>query len=139
MIFVKDKEKQRRLEICKACKYYKEETKTCGTFRVLKPEGDVITYRKKKVKLCGCIMPLKTKFKGVSCPINKWKGELSKEEVEAIRSLLNEIESTGVITGRQAKDSINLYNKAFGTSKKFTDCGSCKRSIIEELKNSIYG
>ena len=138
MIFVKDIEKQERLKICKACKYYKEETKTCGTFRVLKPEGDTITYRKKKVKLCGCIMPLKTKFKGVSCPINKWKGILSRKESEYIKGLLKMTKGKEAIPTKLAKEIIDIYNKAFNTKKKLTPCKTCMKTIIEELKNSIY-
>jgi len=138
MIFVNDIEKKRRLSICKACKYYKEETKTCGTFRAIKPKGDTITYRKKKVSLCGCIMPLKTKFKGVSCPINKWKGTISKEDTKLIKEVLKEIEGKQAVTAENSKTLLDVYNKAFGTNKKYTSCSNCRRSIVEELKNSIY-
>ena len=54
MIFVNDIEKKRRLSICKACKYYKEETKTCGTFRAIKPKGIQLPTEKRKL-LCAVV------------------------------------------------------------------------------------
>jgi len=44
----------KRLNICKSCKYYK--FYVCG--------------------LCGCFMPVKIKFKNSVCPIRKWTQEV---------------------------------------------------------------
>ena len=41
-----------RLEICKACPFYRAATNQC--------------------KKCGCFMKLKTKIEKASCPIKKW-------------------------------------------------------------------
>lgn len=43
---------QYRLEICKACDFYRPKTNTC--------------------KKCGCFMKLKTSLAHASCPIGKW-------------------------------------------------------------------
>jgi hypothetical protein len=44
---------QRRIKICKECKYYK--MFVCGQ--------------------CGCFMPVKVSFKNSTCPLNKWAQE----------------------------------------------------------------
>ena len=41
-----------RLEICKACDYFRPKTETC--------------------RKCGCFMKLKTTLENAKCPIGKW-------------------------------------------------------------------
>ena len=41
-----------RLEICKACEFYRAKTNQC--------------------RKCGCFMKLKTKLEHAKCPIGKW-------------------------------------------------------------------
>ena len=41
-----------RLEICKACEYFRPKTETC--------------------RKCGCFMKLKTTLVNAKCPIDKW-------------------------------------------------------------------
>jgi hypothetical protein len=41
-----------RLEICKACEYFRPKTETC--------------------RKCGCFMKLKTTLANAKCPIGKW-------------------------------------------------------------------
>jgi hypothetical protein len=43
----------RRIKICKGCKYYK--LYVCG--------------------ICGCFIPAKARFKDSACPLNKWTRE----------------------------------------------------------------
>jgi hypothetical protein len=43
---------RQRLEICKGCDRYRENSQTC--------------------ELCGCYMPLKTTMANMKCPIDKW-------------------------------------------------------------------
>ena len=43
----------RRIKICRECTHYK---------------AFICTQ-------CGCVMPIKVKIKGVSCPLNKWQQE----------------------------------------------------------------
>jgi hypothetical protein len=45
---------KRRIDICNQCPEYK--LYICGK--------------------CGCFMPAKTRFKGTSCPLNKWGPEV---------------------------------------------------------------
>lgn len=41
-----------RLEICKACDYFRPKTETC--------------------RKCGCFMKLKTTLENAKCPVGKW-------------------------------------------------------------------
>ena len=43
---------EERIAICESCEFYIKSTTNC--------------------KKCGCFMKIKTKFKGLSCPIQKW-------------------------------------------------------------------
>ena len=50
--YIEEAEANKRLDICKQC-----------------PELIKLTHQCKK---CGCLMNLKTKLKGATCPIGKW-------------------------------------------------------------------
>ena len=43
---------EERIAICESCEFYFKSTTNC--------------------KKCGCFMKIKTKFKAMSCPIQKW-------------------------------------------------------------------
>ena len=43
---------EERIAICESCEFYIKSTTNC--------------------KKCGCFMKIKTKFDGMSCPIEKW-------------------------------------------------------------------
>ena len=47
-----DVEIENRISICESCEFYIKSTTNC--------------------KKCGCFMKIKTKFKAMSCPIQKW-------------------------------------------------------------------
>jgi hypothetical protein len=51
-IFVSKEEIIKRKSICDTCEAYNKILKTCGE--------------------CGCFMPIKRKFKGLGCPLEKW-------------------------------------------------------------------
>ena len=55
-IFVSELVQQNRLNICKSCNKYNEQTTQC--------------------QLCGCFMSAKTKLIHGKCPIDKWNQEL---------------------------------------------------------------
>lgn len=65
-----------RLNTCRACKWYNKKFGTCGTPVVGSDEYDedeieirnTKTHYRKKIKLCGCFMNVKTKLTFASCP-----------------------------------------------------------------------
>lgn len=58
IVFTSDADK--RLEICETCPEYRPNLVMCSQ--------------------CGCIMPLKVKFKYAKCPMGKWQWEVSNEQ-----------------------------------------------------------
>ena len=52
MKLASDVEIEKRISICESCEFYIKSTTNC--------------------KKCGCFMKIKTKFKAMSCPIQKW-------------------------------------------------------------------
>lgn len=124
MLFVTPEERTRRLNICKGCKYYKANTQSCGT--LLRPR----TLRN-GVKLCGCFMPAKTKFKYSACPANFWQATVTKEDQDQIK---NVIQYSGQLTVEQTKTLVNVYSKATGTSNNYTACNSCLARMQKELQ-----
>ena len=87
MLLVDSKIADQRLEICRKCKHFVTTTASCGTLIL----GKTITYKKKKVKLCGCAMPIKTKLKMGSCPIGKWDSDFEKSLITDLEKHLEEM------------------------------------------------
>jgi len=109
-----------RLEICKKCKWYNHKWGTCGTPLIggtVDPEENFVTYYKEPVKLCGCFMSHKVKYRFTSCPAHKWSA-LNWSDADILK--LNEfIES---ITGKREQP---------------TTCASCIRELITEFRRQL--
>lgn len=63
-----------RFETCKRCTFSKRlllDIVTCGT----PVTGEVITVEGKDIKLCGCIMKLKSKLPDAKCPLKLWDND----------------------------------------------------------------
>ena len=133
MFVISAQKRSDRLEICKGCEHYRSATKSCGTLGI----GTWITDGKKKMKLCGCIMPIKTTLRIASCPLNKWTRYISDEDIENIKLLLKDLDGKNVIQGNQNHQLTELWNKASGGNKTVSNCNSCVRQTIQELKNFI--
>lgn len=134
MFLISAQKRSNRLEICKNCEHYLPSTKSCGTLGF----GTEIELEDgEKIKLCGCIMPIKTGLRISSCPLNKWTSELSKDDLENIKLLLKDLEGAVSISGNQNRQLTELWNKASGGLKQVTNCNTCIRKTIEELKEFI--
>lgn len=134
MFLISAQKRSNRLQICKTCEHFLPHTKSCGTIgigsKVDAPDGS-------KVKLCGCIMTVKTRLKIASCPLKKWTSEISKSNLEKIKSLLDDIDGLNTITGAQNKKLTELWNIAAGGNKTVSSCNSCVRQTIKDLKKLI--
>lgn len=136
MIFTTQREREQRMAICKACKHFQSTTNSCGTLIV----GNTITKGKKKVHLCGCVMPIKTQFKTSSCPIGSWQSTVDTQSLEEIKEILEKADREKRITGQDGVALVKTYNKIFGTKKDVNNamsCGNCMREIIKEFKEII--
>lgn len=127
MLFVTGQERARRLQICQSCKYYKENTKSCGT--ILRPN----TLRN-GVYLCGCHMPTKTRFKASSCGAGLWEEQITEADLVELRELAD---LKGTITREQVKEMIDTYNRATGSNQKYTGCSSCVQQIQKKIQAMV--
>ena len=134
MFLISAQKRVNRMQICKGCEHYLIATKSCGTLGI---GSEVEDENGERVKLCGCIMPVKTSLRISSCPLNKWSRYISDEDIENIKLLLKDLEGKNVIEGNQNHQLTELWNKASGGNKKMSSCNSCVRQTIQELKNFI--
>ncbi len=122
MFFVTGQKRTDRLIICQGCEHFVPSTKSCGP---------LVTEAFTDSKLCGCHMPTKTRLKVASCPLGKWEAEIKESDLEAIRKLIEN--PTKATNG----DLAELYSKATGTNTKASQCSSCNRKMLNELKQLL--
>jgi len=144
-LFTSEEQKQERLAICRACEFYVEATQSCGTFlgkKLAKLQGgDLVQLegRKKKVRLCGCYLPVKANLKMSSCslpkPYKKWDATITKKDIAAIKKMLGN-ESP---TKEWMQEMFTTYNQTFTRQEPISslNCGSCIRRMIEQLKELV--
>lgn len=65
---VKPLKAKERLEICRSCSFFVPSTQSCGPLIF----GKMEMYQGKKIRLCGCVMPIKVELKFAKCPAKKW-------------------------------------------------------------------
>jgi len=122
MFFVTGQKRTDRLAICHDCEHFVTLTKSCGP---------LVTEAFTDSKLCGCHMPTKTRLKVASCPLGKWEAEISAKDLDAIRELIDN--PRNATNG----DLAELYSKATGTNTKASQCSSCNRRMLNELKQLL--
>lgn len=135
-----------RPKICRACKHYRPEFNTCGTLILgdkLSPEDlaeaeglNEITHYRKKLRLCGCFMPIKVKYSLWRCPVNKWhRYKLDEKEAEALREFILGLPTQGVYTADVIKQAAEWFTKVTGQRQ---GCNSCRaRIIIQYLQETV--
>lgn len=122
MFFVTGQKRTDRLTICQGCEHFVKATKSCGP---------LVTEAFTDSKLCGCHMPTKTRLKVASCPLGKWEAEISAEFLDKVRELIDN--PRNATNG----DLAELYSKATGTNTKASQCSSCNRKMLNELKQLL--
>jgi uncharacterized protein YlzI (FlbEa/FlbD family) len=148
----------KRLEICKDCKFYKPSTGSCGTLIIggIKelerpcildaniegsPEDELanrVSYYRKKIKLCGCIMSWKTKYTLSSCPAGKWGAErLTGTQIELLQTFLKSLNGKQTIVFEDVKKLYEWKSKLTGKHEPITTCGTCVGELILEMNKEI--
>jgi len=117
-----------RMTVCKNCKHYVETTKSCGP--LARPK--YVTEDGYRAKLCGCVMPVKTKLKASKCPLDKWDWVVSPAEIEQLRSTLGVIGNS--VTGAEIQSLFALWNQLSGQNRTATNCRSCIQDVIRDLE-----
>ena len=137
MLFAKSNEYKRRLEICRSCKFFEASTQSCGTLIVGDEVETEVLFRRKSIKLCGCVMPIKAKLAFASCPASKWDGVLSMEEQIEFKRFLLEMKAQGRL---EQKDMLKFYSfkdKATGAFNERSTCPPCVKKDINTFLESM--
>ena len=138
MLFAKHNEYKRRLDICRTCKFFERSTQSCGTL-ILGDEVETteVLFRRKSIKLCGCVMPVKAKLAFASCPASKWDGVLSVEEQIEFKRFLLDMKAQGRL---EQKDMLKFYSfkdKATGAFNERSTCPPCVKKDINSFLESM--
>jgi hypothetical protein len=137
MLFAKSSEYKRRVEICRTCKFFEASTQSCGTLIVGDEVETEVLYRRKSIKLCGCVMPIKAKLAFASCPASKWDGVLSLEEQIEFKRFLLDMKAQGRL---EQKDMLKFYSfkdKATGAFNERSTCPPCVKKDINTFLESM--
>lgn len=137
MLFAKSNEYKRRLEICRTCKFFEASTQSCGPLIVGDEVETEVLFRKKSIKLCGCVMPIKAKLAFAQCPASKWSGVLSLDEQIEFKRFLLDMKAQGKL---EDKDLIKFYSfkdKATGAFNERSTCAPCVRKDINMFLESM--
>jgi hypothetical protein len=130
-----------RLATCKKCKFFKPLTQSCGTLIVgntVDLEENTVTHYKEKIKLCGCIMPIKTKFIFASCPARKWFAlNWKQEEIAELDEFINRIHKANKIEQHDLQKLYKWFSKVIGKDQQVSGCASCVRDLITEFRRQL--
>jgi hypothetical protein len=137
MLFVRSSEYNRRLEICRNCKFFEASTQSCGSLIVGGEEQIEVMYRKKSIHLCGCVMPIKAKLSLATCPAGKWKGLLTDEEKLALIELLDTIESIGKIDDAQRNKFYAYKDQITQAYNERSTCSACIKREIKLMRETL--
>lgn len=130
-----------RLEKCQACKFFKSTYGTCGTPVVGKyvelPENEA-TYYKEKIRLCGCIMKIKTKLKFASCPAGKWGPDfVDAQQIQRLRVYVESVINKPVLSWPEVEELYNQVNKITPKKYKASTCPTCVATFLDELTDHL--
>jgi hypothetical protein len=137
MLFAKSNEYKRRLEICRACKFFEPSTQSCGSLIVGDEVETEVLFRKKSIKLCGCVMPIKAKLAFASCPASKWNGVLSMDEQIEFKRFLLDMKAQGRLEQNDMLKFYSFKDKATGAFNERSTCPPCVKKDINTFLESM--
>ena len=137
MLFAKHNEYKRRLDICRACKFFEPSTQSCGTLIVGDEVETEVLFRRKSIKLCGCVMPVKAKLAFASCPASKWDGVLSLEEQIEFKRFLLDMKAQGRLEQNDMLKFYKFKDKATGAFNERSTCPPCVKKDINSFLESM--
>jgi hypothetical protein len=129
-----------RMKICRSCKWFKPETGSCGTLILgntveADAKENTVTHYRKKIRLCGCVMKVKTKLLTSECPAGKWgKHLMSDEDMQELREFVTSIGGAAKLDSDQVRKLYKWKGKLTGIPQEVSFCSSCVASVLKELK-----
>ena len=137
MLFAKHNEYKRRLDICRACKFFEPSTQSCGPLILGADEEIEVKFKRKSIKLCGCVMPVKAKLAFASCPASKWNGVLSVEEQIEFKRFLLDMKAQGRLEQNDMLKFYKFKDKATGAFNERSTCPPCVKKDINSFLESM--
>ena len=137
MLFAKHNEYKRRLDICRACKFFEPSTQSCGPLILGADEEIEVKFKRKSIKLCGCVMPVKAKLAFASCPASKWDGVLSVQEQIEFKRFLLDMKAQGRLEQNDMLKFYSFKDKATGAFNERSTCPPCVKKDINSFLESM--
>lgn len=137
MLFAKHNEYKRRLDICRTCKFFEATTQSCGPLILGADEEIEVKFKRKSIKLCGCVMPVKAKLAFASCPASKWDGVLSIEEQIEFKRFLLDMKAQGRLEQNDMLKFYSFKDKATGAFNERSTCPPCVKKDINSFLESM--
>ena len=137
MLFAKHNEYKRRLDICRACKFFESSTQSCGPLIIGADEEIEVKFKRKTIKLCGCVMPVKAKLAFASCPSSKWDGVLSLQEQIEFKRFLLDMKAQGRLEDKDMLKFYSFKDKATGAFNERSTCPPCVKKDINSFLESM--
>ena len=127
------------MSICKGCEHYNETTRSCGTLVLGDLLGELVSVKgkKRKVRLCGCVMPMKTKFKTASCPLKKWVSKVDADAIKDLQKLVEIADKYQRFSNDELKQFYKAYNQTFEAGKQLSSCTSCVKQMVQEAREAL--
>tara|TARA_R110002167_G_scaffold78666_6_gene217494 strand:+ start:4027 stop:4467 length:441 start_codon:yes stop_codon:yes gene_type:complete len=132
MLFVSGTTKAERLAICRACEHFVSATESCGPLII----GKEIEHRGEALRLCGCIMPIKTALRVGSCPLGRWDHQFDEKDLDQMRQWLKKLPNS--INASQQLELLIYYNRITGQEKQsIGPCGKCAQNLIKTIQEFV--
>jgi len=132
-----------RLKVCHGCQYYVASTLSCGPLGIGKKMRE--EKGKKRVKLCGCVMPIKAMSPIWNCPMNKWDAvdsragtvKLTHDEMFELWTICEAAITRGQMTEAQSARFWFYCDRSAGRRVDRSSCPSCIRELVESVRNEL--
>lgn len=130
-----------RLEICKKCKFFNHKFGTCGTpiiGNAVKAEENDVRWYKEKIRLCGCIMSNKVRWRFTSCPAHKWSAlNWSEYEIAELDKFITRLNKANKVEPDDLQKLYGFFSRMTGRNESISNCPSCVRDLITEFRRQL--
>ena len=149
MFTVPPEVQSKRLSTCRRCEFYNLEFGTCGTPLVGRAftkdeiveieKANTITKNRSKIRLCGCIMKLKTRLTFAECPVNRWGKfiNLTNKQKAEIMSFVTEVRERGYLNRADVEKLYGYGEQVSGQKHEVQMCPSCVRDMIDKIYRTL--